>query len=78
MVTNPYPHVKRYKEEKSYYDPKTKTNVIFPQISDPPSVDLSVIVPAYNEELRCKFTTSSLFVDCSYETVYSSILPNYL
>ncbi|XP_072942279.1 dolichyl-phosphate beta-glucosyltransferase [Epargyreus clarus] len=52
MTTNPYPVVKRYKEEESYYDQNVKTNVKFPHISEDCSLNLSVVVPAYNEEER--------------------------
>lgn len=55
MTTNPYPIVERYKEEESYYDQNLKENVKFPHISEDCSVNLSVVVPAYNEEERCKF-----------------------
>lgn len=41
-------------EEEFYNDPVSKRKVKFPSIQDPYSVHLSVIVPAYNEEDRCK------------------------
>ncbi|XP_063823151.1 dolichyl-phosphate beta-glucosyltransferase [Ostrinia nubilalis] len=52
VVTNPYPVVERFKEEEYYEDPKSKTKVKFPSIEEPQSVNLSVVVPAYNEEER--------------------------
>lgn len=50
-TTTPFPVVKRFKDEEFFADPsgaKTK----FPLIDDDPSVDLSVIIPAYEEEKR--------------------------
>lgn len=55
MVTNPYPVVERFQEETTYSDPKSKSKKKFPNIAEPHSVHLSVVVPAYNEEERCKF-----------------------
>ncbi|XP_055681698.1 dolichyl-phosphate beta-glucosyltransferase [Lutzomyia longipalpis] len=51
-MTTPYPRILRHKEEKYYTDPSTKEQKNFPSIEDEASVDLSVIVPAYNEESR--------------------------
>lgn len=55
VVTKPYPIVERYEEEETYQDHKTKTKVKFPTIRDPYEVNLSVVVPAYNEERRCEY-----------------------
>ncbi|XP_053600348.1 dolichyl-phosphate beta-glucosyltransferase [Plodia interpunctella] len=52
LITDPYPMVKRYKEEESYRDCQTKTRCKFPNIIDASTVNLSVVVPAYNEEDR--------------------------
>lgn len=52
IVTKPYPVVERFKEEEVYEDPDKKTKVKFPSIEDNHSVNLSVVVPAYNEEAR--------------------------
>nr|CAG4635006.1 EOG090X0BIY [Alona affinis] len=41
-----------FEEEKSYFNPATKDRKPFPSIEDKPSVLLSVIIPAYNEEAR--------------------------
>ena len=49
-----YPNLSRYDSEKVYLNPEKGEKLEFPSIHDPPSVDLSVIVPAYNEEERCK------------------------
>ncbi|CAL8104727.1 unnamed protein product [Orchesella dallaii] len=48
----PYPQWKRYDTEKYYEDPETGIKCPFPSLSDSPSLTLSVIVPAYNEEDR--------------------------
>ncbi|XP_047545677.1 dolichyl-phosphate beta-glucosyltransferase [Vanessa atalanta] len=52
VTTNPYPSIERFTEEETYYNPKSKCKEKFPSINDPHSVNLSVIVPAYNEEER--------------------------
>ncbi|OWR44187.1 putative Dolichyl-phosphate beta-glucosyltransferase [Danaus plexippus plexippus] len=52
ITTSPYPIVERFKEEEYYYDPVSKQKNKFPSIETPYSVNLSVIVPAYNEEER--------------------------
>ncbi|KAH9638230.1 hypothetical protein HF086_013668 [Spodoptera exigua] len=52
LVTSPYPKMERFEEEKTYNDPRSKKRVAFPNIEDPHSVHLSVVVPAYNEEER--------------------------
>ncbi|XP_067626255.1 dolichyl-phosphate beta-glucosyltransferase [Eurosta solidaginis] len=51
-ITKPFPVIKRRKEEQHFLDPIAIKNVDFPTIENAPSVDLSVIVPAYNEEQR--------------------------
>ncbi|XP_068143896.1 dolichyl-phosphate beta-glucosyltransferase [Drosophila tropicalis] len=50
--TKPYPNIVRHKDEETFLDPKTIKNVDFPSIEEPPTLELSVIVPAYNEEKR--------------------------
>lgn len=52
MTSHSYPNLGRYDSEKYFVDPKKKKNIDFPSIHDPPNIDLSVIVPAYNEEER--------------------------
>ena len=42
----------RYKDEKHYLDPSTGEKKAFPSLEDDWSVNISVIVPAYNEEER--------------------------
>lgn len=56
MITNPYPVVERFPEETTYNDAKSKSKAKFPNIAEPQSVHLSVVVPAYNEEERCEYT----------------------
>jgi len=51
--TKPYPNIKRHKDEETFLDPHTIKTVTFPSLEDSPSLELSVIVPAYNEEQRC-------------------------
>ncbi|KAL0884203.1 hypothetical protein ABMA27_016206 [Loxostege sticticalis] len=52
VATDPYPVVERFKEEESYENPSTKSRIKFPSIEEPQSVNLTVVVPAYNEEER--------------------------
>ena len=52
--TEPYPKIHRYEEEKYFLDPNTGQKIPFPSIEDNWSVNISVIVPAYNEEIRCE------------------------
>jgi dolichyl-phosphate beta-glucosyltransferase len=52
LARKPFPQVVRYAEEKYFEDPSTRLKCPFPSLTDMPSVSLSVIVPAYNEELR--------------------------
>jgi dolichyl-phosphate beta-glucosyltransferase len=51
-TATPYPVVLRSKKETSYLDPKTGQTIEFPSLNEPWSIDLSVIVPAYEEEVR--------------------------
>ncbi|XP_076467568.1 LOW QUALITY PROTEIN: dolichyl-phosphate beta-glucosyltransferase-like [Babylonia areolata] len=53
MWTTPDPDLSRHDSEKWFKDPRKQGSKLpFPSLSDPPSLDLSVIVPAYNEEER--------------------------
>ncbi|CAH2244645.1 dolichyl-phosphate beta-glucosyltransferase [Pararge aegeria] len=52
LTTKPFPIIERVQEEETYNDTITKTRSQFPKIDDPHSVNLSVVVPAYNEEER--------------------------
>ncbi|KAK3610130.1 hypothetical protein CHS0354_039911 [Potamilus streckersoni] len=61
IVTEPYPNLGRYESEKYYFNPSKKEKMKFPSIHDPQSMDLSIIVPAYNEEERLpKMITEAL------------------
>ncbi|KAK7485918.1 hypothetical protein BaRGS_00022784 [Batillaria attramentaria] len=52
-TTVPNPDLHRYESEKYFTDSKKESGRSeFPSISDPPSVDLTVVVPAYNEQER--------------------------
>lgn len=53
LTTSPYPYIETFDQEK-YYKTCLSGSVSkqFPSLSDPATVNLSVIVPAYNEELR--------------------------
>lgn len=50
-TTTPFPVIKRFKDEEFYTD-AAGNELKFPSINDEPSVDLSVIIPAYEEEKR--------------------------
>ena len=52
LMTNPYPNLTRSASEEKYYDPIDKIYKLFPKLKDSGSISLSVIVPAYNEEVR--------------------------
>lgn len=54
-VTTPYPKIVRHDKEKRFFNPSTSKDEKFPSIEDSPTVSLSVIVPAYEEEQRCKY-----------------------
>ena len=48
--------ISRFESEKYYKDPnKNNATYPFPIMEEEGSIDLSVIVPSYNEEQRCKF-----------------------
>lgn len=53
-ITTPYPRIIRHDAEKSYFDVTAKKIEKFPSIDDSPTIALSVVVPAYDEEIRCK------------------------
>lgn len=54
VTTEPYPVVERFKDEENYEDPSTKQKIVFPSLQEAYGVNLSVVVPAYNEEERCE------------------------
>ncbi|XP_019850850.1 PREDICTED: dolichyl-phosphate beta-glucosyltransferase-like isoform X2 [Amphimedon queenslandica] len=52
FTTSRDPDLSRAESEKSFLDPNDGTRKPFPLISDPPTVQLSLVVPAYNEQDR--------------------------
>jgi len=53
MLTNPFPAILNFDQEKCFKTSKTGSELEdFPSLDSPGSINLSVIVPAYNEELR--------------------------
>jgi len=47
-----YPVISRSDREKEFYDPRNGRRLAFPSLDEPWNVSLSVIVPAYEEEVR--------------------------
>ncbi|XP_054000478.1 dolichyl-phosphate beta-glucosyltransferase [Hylaeus anthracinus] len=80
VMTQPYPNIWRDEKEKYFYNPKTKSNEIFPSLYDDWSVNLSVVVPAYNEEQRLplmldeclEYLEQHLKSGCTYEIIIVS------
>lgn len=54
MTSDTYPVICTYDSEKTFKDVSTGKETEFPSITEAPTRLLSVIVPAYNEESRCK------------------------
>uniref|UniRef100_U5EVJ0 Dolichyl-phosphate beta-glucosyltransferase n=1 Tax=Corethrella appendiculata TaxID=1370023 RepID=U5EVJ0_9DIPT len=52
ITTTSYPNIIRYEEEKYFLNVKSQKKEKFPTIDEEPSLDLSVIIPAYEEEKR--------------------------
>ncbi|XP_041776581.1 dolichyl-phosphate beta-glucosyltransferase [Anopheles merus] len=52
ITTTAFPKIVRYKDEQYYKDPSTGDNRPFPSLEDEPTLKLSVIVPAFDEEKR--------------------------
>ena len=53
LSTSPYPDIERELTEKVFYDPKSAKYIKFPfGLSQCPEVDISIIVPAFNEARR--------------------------
>jgi hypothetical protein len=46
----------------SFFDPESGQTNEFPSLNDPWSIHLSVIVPAYEEEIRRKYELTYLLV----------------
>lgn len=55
LITKPYPIVKRNKGEDVFLNPNTNKYEKFPSLDDLPTIHLSVIVPAFDEEVRRKY-----------------------
>jgi dolichyl-phosphate beta-glucosyltransferase len=53
LISSPIPNIIRYESENYFLNPKTNEKLLFPSLlTDEPSLYLSVIVPAFNEEER--------------------------
>uniref|UniRef100_A0A182ILP1 Dolichyl-phosphate beta-glucosyltransferase n=1 Tax=Anopheles atroparvus TaxID=41427 RepID=A0A182ILP1_ANOAO len=52
VTTTPFPKIVRFKDEQFYEDPATGDNQPFPSLEDEPTLKLSVIIPAFDEEKR--------------------------
>ena len=53
ITTRPFPNIENFDQEKSFKTSSSGSEFKdFPSLDSPANVDLSVIVPAYNEELR--------------------------
>lgn len=53
------PDLHRDPSEKCFEDPTSGEMQPFPSITDPPSIHLSLVVPAYKEQDRCACACSS-------------------
>lgn len=60
VTATPLPVILKFKEEESYENPETGHREKFPSIDDPPSLDLSVVIPAFDEEQRCEYFFADL------------------
>ena len=58
MTTVREPDVYMFESEKTFLNPKTKEKVKFASVFEKSSINLSVVVPAYNEEQRSEYTRS--------------------
>ena len=54
-TSDTYPVIHRSKKEECFIDQNTGDIHRFPSIDDVSTLDLSVVVPAYNEEDRCNY-----------------------
>lgn len=55
-ICTPFPQLRQHDSERFFLDPNNDNkNVKFPSILSIPTIDISVVVPSYNEEKRCKF-----------------------
>lgn len=53
FCTSSEPNLDHHDSEKYYLDPVMSSKVPFPSLSEESTVDLTVVVPAYNEKERC-------------------------
>ena len=61
-MTAKSPDTCRFASEKIFYHHGKQTSETFASIDDPPSVDLTVVVPAYNEEDRCEYCSTRMTI----------------
>lgn len=55
LFSNRSPYAQKHRnEEETYFLDENCKQIKFPSLSDQSTVELSVIVPAYNEQFRCK------------------------
>ncbi|XP_058062856.1 dolichyl-phosphate beta-glucosyltransferase [Anopheles bellator] len=82
ITTTPFPKIVRHKDEMFYSDPVTGEQRSFPSLNDEPTLQLSVIVPAFDEEKRLPVmldecleyleTRSKVEKDFTYEVIVVS------
>lgn len=63
---SPYAQKHRNEEEMYFLDEHCK-QIKFPSLSDQSTVELSVIVPAYNEQNRCKSNVYKCVINVIWE-----------
>ena len=61
LTTERDPDLERADSEKVFVDPGTMEKHSFPSITSEPSIGITLVVPAYNEQKRCKCTFSLVF-----------------
>ena len=55
------PNIVRFESEKYFVDPnKEGLKTAFPYLEEEGSIDLSLVVPSYNEEERCEYLVAIL------------------
>jgi hypothetical protein len=60
-TTSPFPQIAQHENEKYFVDPNQNDQKLkFPSILSIPSVNVTVIVPSYNEESRRRSTNASV------------------
>ncbi len=62
------PNIIRYESEKTFINPKSGEAEDFPFLEEKSSVTLSLVVPAYNEELRCKLN-QNFYLGYCFKTI---------